>query len=164
MSGSVNLCIIQGNLGRDPDIRNTQAGGKIANMSIATSEQWKDRQSGERREKTEWVRVTVFNEALVGVIEKYVKKGSTVYVEGELRTREWTDRQGEKRLSTEVVLTQYRGVLKLMGSPKGANRDDAPAQRQPERTDPRGNPQYGGSTGAPTWEDGEEIPFAPEWR
>lgn len=156
MSGSVNLAIIQGNLGRDPDIRNTQGGGKIANMSIATSEQWKDRQSGERRERTEWVRVCVFNEALVNVIEKYVKKGSTIYVEGELRTREWTDRGGEKRNSTEVVLTQMRGVLKLMGSPRQSG--DAGPQRQPERTDPRGNPQYGGSTGGAAYDD-SEIPF-----
>lgn len=140
MSGSVNLAIIQGNLGRDPDIRNTQTGGKIANMSIATSEQWKDRQSGERREKTEWVRVCVFNEALVNVIEKYVKKGSTVYVEGELRTRKWSGNDGVERMSTEVVLTQYRGVLKLMGSPKSARSDDEP--RAPAATDQRGNPRY----------------------
>lgn len=131
MSGSVNLAIIQGNLGRDPDIRNTQAGGKIANMSIATSEQWKDRQSGERHEKTEWIRVTVFNEALVNVIDKYVKKGSTVYVEGELRTRKWTDKDGVERLSTEVVLTQYRGVLKLMGSPKREGGDGTSARQPP---------------------------------
>lgn len=165
MSGSVNLAIIQGNLGRDPDIRNTQAGGKIANMSIATSEQWRDRQSGERREKTEWVRVCVFNEALVNVIEKYLKKGSTVYVEGELRTRKWSGNDGVERLSTEVVLTQYRGVLKLMGSPRGQTDNGDRSQRQPDRTDPKGNPQWdaprGGSTGGDL---DDEIPFAPEWR
>lgn len=139
MSGSVNLAIVQGALGRDPDIRNTQAGGKIANMSIATSEQWRDRASGERREKTEWVRVVVFNDALVNVIEKYVKKGSTIYVEGKLQTREWSGNDGVKRMSTEVVLTQFNGVLKLMGSPKGARSDDEP--RQPSGTDQRGNPR-----------------------
>lgn len=157
---SVNLAIIQGNLGRDPDIRNTQSGGKIANMSIATSERWTDKRSGEKVEKTEWVRVVVFNDALVNLIERYVKKGSTIYVEGKLQTRKWSGNDGVERMSTEVVLTQFSGVLKLMGSPKGS-RDDAPAQRQPDRTDQRGNPQYGGSTG-PDLDD--QIPFAPEWR
>ena len=151
MTGSVNLCIVQGNLGRDPDIWTTQTGGKIANMSIATSEQWKDRASGERRERTEWIRVCVFNESLVNVIERYVKKGSTIYVEGELRTRKWSGQDGVERTSTEVVLTQYRGVLKLMGSPPGQRNADGPSggSREPARTDPRGNPQY----------NEEEIPF-----
>lgn len=157
MTGSVNLAIIQGNLGRDPDIRVTQGGGKIANMTIATSERWTDKRSGEKNERTEWNRITVFNEALVGVIEKYVKKGSTVYVEGELRTREWTGQDGVKRFSTEVVLTQYRGVLKLMGSPKlgsEAPADDGYARpREATRTDPRGNPQYSGG------DLDDEIPF-----
>jgi single-strand DNA-binding protein len=156
MSGSVNLAIIQGTLGRDPEIRDTQGGGKIATMSIATSEQWKDRQSGERRERTEWNRVCVFNESLVKVIEKYVKKGSTIYVEGELRTRKWSGNDGVERFSTEVVLTQYRGVLKLMGSPKresGGSANDGYAPRQATRTDQRGNPQYSGG------DLDEEIPF-----
>jgi single-strand DNA-binding protein len=162
MNASVNLAIIQGNLGRDPDIRNTQTGGKIANMSIATSEQWKDRQSGERREKTEWVRVCVFNEALVKVIEQYVKKGSTVYVEGELRTRKWSGQDGVERVSTEVVLTQYRGVLKLMGSPKRENGSTGTAPRPPDRTDPRGNPEWdrGGIAGGRPDDDlDDSIPF-----
>jgi single-strand DNA-binding protein len=141
MSASVNLAIIQGALGRDPDIRTTQSGSKIANMSIATSERWTDKRTGERQERTEWNRVVVFNEALVNVIERYVKKGSIIYVEGKLQTRKWSGNDGVERMSTEVVLTQFSGVLKLMGSPKGS-RDDGPAQRQPERTDLRGNPQY----------------------
>lgn len=164
MSGSVNLAIMQGNLGRDPDIRTMQGGGKIANMSIATSERWTDKRSGEKVEKTEWIRITVFNEALVGVIEKYVKKGSTVYVEGELRTRKWTGQDGVERLSTEVVLTQFKGVLKLMGSPKReGGSSDGYAPREATRTEPRGNPQYGGSTGGAGYDEAE-IPFAPEWR
>lgn len=156
MDGSVNRAIICGALGRDPDIRNTQGGGKIANMSIATSEQWRDKASGEKREKTEWVRVCVFNEALVNVIEKYVKKGSTIYVEGELRTRKWTGQDGVERFSTEVVLTQFRGVLKLMGSPRregGTSSDDGYQSRQATRTDARGNPQYSGG------DLDQEIPF-----
>ncbi|HXJ61916.1 MAG TPA: single-stranded DNA-binding protein [Verrucomicrobiae bacterium] len=156
MDASVNLAIIQGNLGRDPEIHNTQSGGKIANMTIATSERWKDRASGERKEKTEWIRVCVFNEALVNVIERYVKKGSTIYVEGELRTRKWQDREGVERHTTEVVLTQMRGVLKLMGSPKregGASAGDGYEQRQATRTDARGNPQYSGG------DLDDEVPF-----
>lgn len=165
MTGTVNLAMIQGNLGRDPDIRTMQGGGKIANMSIATSERWTDKRSGEKREKTEWVRVCVFNETLVNVIERYVKKGSIVYVEGELRTRTWSGNDGVERVSTEVVLTQFRGVLKLMGSPRRESGDTSSPSRQPDRTDARGNPQWdeprGGSTGANL---DDEIPFEMEWR
>lgn len=161
MSGTVNRAIMCGNLGRDPEIRNTSGGGKIANFSIATSEQWKDKQTGEKREKTEWVRVCVFNEALVNVIERYVKKGSNVYVEGKLRTRKWQDKSGEERFTTEVVLTQFNGVLKLMGSPKregGSSASDGYGdggyrQQPATRTDPRGNPQYSGG------DLDQEIPF-----
>jgi single-strand DNA-binding protein len=114
MAGSVNKVILVGNLGRDPEIRSTQDGTKIANLSVATSESWKDKNSGERREKTEWHRVVIFNERLADVAEKYLKKGSKVYVEGALQTRKWTDQSGQERYSTEVVLTRFRGELTML--------------------------------------------------
>ncbi len=114
MAGSVNKVILIGNLGRDPEIRNTQDGSKVANLSVATSESWKDRNSGERRERTEWHRVVVFNDRLVDVIERYLKKGSKVYLEGQLQTRKWTDQSGQEKYSTEVVLQKYRGELTML--------------------------------------------------
>jgi single-strand DNA-binding protein len=114
MAGSVNKVILVGNLGRDPEIRSTQDGTKIANLSVATSESWKDKNSGERREKTEWHRVVIFNERLADVAEKYLKKGSKVYVEGALQTRKWTDQSGQERYSTEVVLQRFRGELTML--------------------------------------------------
>ena len=104
MAGSVNKVILVGNLGRDPEIRSMNNGGSIANLSIATSETWRDRNSGERREKTEWHRVVIFNEGLVKIAEQYLRKGSKVYVEGQLETRKWTDNNGVEKYSTEVVL------------------------------------------------------------
>ena len=114
MAGSVNKVILVGNLGRDPDIRSMQNGGKVANLSVATSETWRDKQSGERREKTEWHRVVIFNENLLDVAEKYLHKGSKVYVEGQLQTRKWTDQSGQEKYSTEVVLQRYRGELTML--------------------------------------------------
>ena len=114
MAGSVNKVILIGNLGRDPEIRTTQSGDRLANMSLATSENWRDKSSGERRERTEWHRVVVFNDHLVNVIEKYLRKGSKIYVEGQLQTRKWTDNQGQERYSTEVVLQRYRGELTML--------------------------------------------------
>ena len=114
MAGSVNKVILIGNLGRDPEIRTTQSGDRLANMSLATSENWRDKSSGERRERTEWHRVVVFNDHLVGVIEKYLRKGSKIYVEGQLQTRKWTDNQGQEKYSTEVVLQRYRGELTML--------------------------------------------------
>lgn len=114
MAGSVNKVILVGNLGRDPEIRNMQDGGRVANLSVATSETWRDKASGERKEKTEWHRVVVFNDRLVDVIEKYLKKGSKIYVEGQLQTRKWTDQSGQERYSTEVVLQKYRGELTML--------------------------------------------------
>ena len=104
MAGSVNKVIIVGNLGADPEIRSFQNGGRVANLRIATSENWKDRNTGERQERTEWHTVAIFSEGLVGVVERFLKKGSKVYVEGQLRTRKWQDQQGQDRYSTEVVL------------------------------------------------------------
>ena len=119
MAGSVNKVILIGNLGRDPEIRNTQDGSKVANLSVATSENWKDRNSGERRERTEWHRVVVFNDRLVDVIERYLKKGSKVYLEGQLQTRKWTDQSGQEKYSTEVVLQKYRGELTMLDGRAG---------------------------------------------
>ena len=116
MAGSVNKVILVGNLGREPEVRTTQDGAKIVNMSIATSERWKDRNTGEPREKTEWHRVVIFNENLGRVAEQYLRKGSNVYVEGQLQTRKWTDQQGVEKYTTEVVLQRYRGEMTLLGS------------------------------------------------
>ena len=115
MAGSVNKVILVGNLGRDPEIRNTQDGMKVVNLSVATSERWKDRMSGEPRERTEWHRVVIFNENLARVAEQYLRKGSSVYLEGQLQTRKWTDQQGVEKYTTEVVLGRFRGELTLLG-------------------------------------------------
>lgn len=116
MAGSVNKVILIGNVGRDPEIRSTQTGQRIANFSMATTDTWRDRQSGERRERTEWHRIAVFNDGLVGVIERFVRKGSKLYIEGSLQTRKWTDQQGMERFTTEVVLQSFNGQLTLLDS------------------------------------------------
>lgn len=118
MAGSVNKAIVVGNVGGEPEIRSTQDGSKIANFSLATSEGWKDKLTGERKDKTEWHRVVVFNPNLVEVVEKYVHKGSKLYVEGQLQTRQWTDKEGKERYSTEIVLSRFRGELTIL-TPKG---------------------------------------------
>ena len=115
MAGSVNKVILIGNLGRDPEIRSMPNGDRIANLSIATSEQWRDKASGERKEKTEWHRVVIFNDNIVKVVENYVKKGTTVYIEGALQTRKWTDQQGVEKYSTEIVVGRFKGELTLLG-------------------------------------------------
>ncbi len=114
MSGSVNKVILVGNLGRDPEVRYMQSGDKVVNLAIATSERWNDRQSGERREKTEWHRVVIFDQNIADVAEKYVKKGTKLYIEGQLQTRKWTDQQGQERYSTEVVLQRFRGSMTML--------------------------------------------------
>jgi single-strand DNA-binding protein len=114
MAGSLNKVMLIGNLGRDPEIRATQDGREIANLAIATSETWKDRQSGERRERTEWHRVVIFNEGLVNVVKNYLKKGSKVFIEGQLQTRKWVDKDGQEKYSTEVVLQNYNGNLTML--------------------------------------------------
>ena len=115
MAGSVNKVILVGNLGRDPEIRSMPNGDRIANLSIATSETWRDKSSGERTEKTEWHRVVIFNENIVKVAENYLKKGSTVYIEGALQTRKWTDQQGVEKYSTEIVVSRFKGELTMLG-------------------------------------------------
>src|ERR1700728_2787546 len=136
MAGSVNKVILVGNLGKDPEIRRTQDGRPIANLSIATSENWRDKASGERKEKTEWHRVAVFNDRLGDVIEKYVKKGAKLYIEGQLQTRKWTDKEGRERYTTEVVLGRFNGQLTMLdgrsggeGFSGGPDDDVAPAPR-----------------------------------
>jgi single-strand DNA-binding protein len=119
MAGSVNKVILVGNLGRDPEIRSTNDGTRIANLNLATSESWRDRNSGERKERTEWHRVVIFNENLVTIAEKYLRKGSKIYVEGALQTRKWTDNAGVEKYSTEVVLQKFRGELTMLDGATG---------------------------------------------
>lgn len=126
MAGSVNKVILVGNLGKDPEIKSFQNGGKIANFSIATSEDWKDRATGERKSRTEWHNITINGDGLVGVVERFLKKGSKVYVEGQLRTRKWQDQSGNDRYSTEVVIAGMGGSLTMLDGAKGGGgaRDD----------------------------------------
>lgn len=127
---SVNKVILIGNLGRDPEVKTLSDGTKVANLSVATSERWTDKQSGEKKEKTEWSRVVVWNERIADVAEKWLKKGSKVYVEGQLQTRKWTDKDGQERYTTEVVLQKFRGELVMLGDGKGGDDAPAPASRQ----------------------------------
>jgi single-strand DNA-binding protein len=120
MAGSVNKVILVGNLGADPEIRSTQDGTRIANLRLATSESWRDRVSGERKERTEWHRVAIFNDRLAEIAEKYLRKGSKVYLEGALQTRKWTDNSGQDRYTTEVVLTRFRGELTMLDGGRGS--------------------------------------------
>lgn len=134
MAGSVNKVILVGNLGRDPEFRYTPAGKKVANFSIATSDQWRDKESGERRERTEWHRIVVYNEGLADVVERFVKKGSKLYIEGKLRTRKWQGQDGKDNYSTEVVLEGYNSSLTMLdnrpassdGQETGSPADDDP--------------------------------------
>jgi single-strand DNA-binding protein len=119
MAGSINKVILVGNLGRDPEVRTSQDGMRIANFTLATSESWRDKMSGERKERTEWHRVVIFNERLAEIAEKYLRKGSKVYVEGALQTRKWTDNAGQERYTTEVVLQRFRGDLTMLDGARG---------------------------------------------
>ncbi len=121
MAGSVNKVILVGNLGKDPEVRNAQNGSKIVSFSLATSESWNDKASGERKEKTEWHRVVVFNERLGDVAERFLKKGRKVYIEGSLQTRKWTDQSGQEKYTTEVVIDRFRGELTLIDSNRGGD-------------------------------------------
>lgn len=126
MAGSVNKAILVGNLGADPEVRHTQDGKSVVNLRIATSETWRDKMTGERKEKTEWHRVSIFNEGLVKVVEQYVKKGQKLYIEGQLQTRKWTDQSGVEKYSTEVVLNGYGGVLTMLDKPSGERSESEP--------------------------------------
>ena len=139
MAGSVNKVIVVGNLGKDPEIRTLNSGDRVANLRIATSETWRDKSSGERKEKTEWHQVVIFNDNLVKVAEQYLKKGSTVYIEGALQTRKWTDGQGVEKYSTEIVLQKFRGELTMLG---GRNQGGEAGESYGG-----GNSEYGGGGG-----------------
>jgi single-strand DNA-binding protein len=183
MAGSVNKVILVGNLGRDPEVRNTQDGSKIVNLALATSETWNDKASGERKEKTEWHRVVIFNDRVADVAERYLKKGAKIYVEGSLQTRKWTDQAGQERYSTEIVIGRFNGVLTMLdgragGGDSGAYggggmaeppmggaspvRERAPAAARPMAAGPAAR---GGAAGAPSWDAprggdlDDEIPF-----
>ena len=164
MAGSVNKVIIVGNLGNDPEIRSMQTGDEVANLSIATSESWKDKQSGERKERTEWHRISVTNENLVGVIERYVKKGAKVYVEGQLETRKY-EKDGREVYTTEVVLRPYRGELTLLDSRGGSSGssdsfgEDGGSSFGGGGSSFGGNSSSGGSFGGGKTDLDDEIPF-----
>ena len=128
MAGSLNKVMLIGNLGKDPEIRRTQDGRAIANLSIATSESWRDKAPGERKEKTEWHRVVIFNEGLCKVIEQYVKKGAKLYIEGALQTRKWTDKDGVEKYSTEVVLQGFNSTLTMLDTQSGQDRTQSGAK------------------------------------
>ena len=171
MAGSVNKVILVGNLGKDPEVRTTQSGSKIVNLTLATSENWTDRASGERKERTEWHRVVIFNDRIGDVAERFLRKGRKVYIEGSLQTRKWTDQSGQERYTTEVVLSQFRGELVLIDSQRGeeggiaegggGSFQRAPAQQRPAA----GGAARSGGGGAPSWEApkggdlDDEIPF-----
>lgn len=127
----VNKAIVIGNLGKDPEIRSLQSGGKVASFSVATSERWKDKATGERKERTEWHNIVVFNEGLVGVVESYLKKGSKVYVEGMMQTRKWQDKNGVDRYTTEIVLKQFRGEIQLLDG-RGEGGSNRPPAASPD--------------------------------
>jgi single-strand DNA-binding protein len=160
MAGSVNKVILIGNLGRDPEVRTFQNGGKVCNLRIATSETWRDRATGERKERTEWHSVAIFNENLAKIAEQYLKKGSKVYIEGQLETRKWQDQSGQDRYTTEIVLRPYRGELTLLdgrdGGGPGGYADDRGGDYGGGR-DYGGGPSSGGGRGGPDLDD--EIPF-----
>tara|TARA_B100000949_G_scaffold128459_1_gene113311 strand:- start:363 stop:857 length:495 start_codon:yes stop_codon:yes gene_type:complete len=134
MAGSVNKVILLGNLGQDPDVRTMQSGKKVATMSIATSDSWKDKDTGEKKEKTEWHRIVVFNEGLVGVVENYIKKGTKLYIEGALQTRKWTDDSGTEKYTTEIVIQGYGGRIDIV-SAKGNNQEHLESQDKADSND-----------------------------
>jgi single-strand DNA-binding protein len=156
MAGSVNKVILVGNLGRDPEVRSTQDGLKIVNLSLATSESWRDKNSGERRERTEWHRVVIFNEKLGEVAEKFLKKGSKIYVEGALQTRKWTDQGGQERYSTEVVLQRFRGELTMLDGKGGGGSGGGGGGDMGEGFS---EPASGGRSGGGGGDLDDDIPF-----
>ena len=154
MAGSVNKVILVGNLTKDPEVRTTQSGGKIVNMTVATSETRNDKQSGERKERSEFHRVVIFNDRLAGVAERFLSKGRKVYIEGELRTRKWTDQSGVDKYSTEVTLDRFRGELVLLDSNRsGSGNSDQSREPEPRREQPKPAPQ-------PKYDDlDDSVPF-----
>ena len=160
MAGSVNKVILVGNLGRDPEIRSLQDGNKVANLSVATSESWRDKTTGERRDKTEWHRVVIFNERIVDVVEKYLKKGAKVYLEGALQTRKWTDQSGVEKYTTEVVLQRFRGELTMLDSRGGGGGgENAMAESGDEGGYGAAPARSSGGSRAPASDLDDDIPF-----
>lgn len=167
MAGSVNKVILIGRVGKDPEVRSLNSGDRVVNMSVATSETWKDRHTGERKEKTEWHRIVIFNENIAKVCENYVRKGQLVYIEGQLQTRKWTDQAGAEKFSTEIVLQKYRGELNMLSDGRGGggnDSDDGYGGGQQQQS--RGSGGYGSGGGrredfSPDLDD--EIPFAFQW-
>jgi single-strand DNA-binding protein len=167
MAGSVNKVILVGNLGNDPEVRNLPSGGKVVNLSVATSENWRDKNTGERKERTEWHRVVIFSEGLVRVAEQYLRKGSKVYIEGQLQTRKWQDQQGQDKYSTEIVLQGFNSTLTMLDG-----RGEGEGQSGGGFSGPRESASFGGGGGrsegrrpassAPAFESGgmdDDIPF-----
>jgi single-strand DNA-binding protein len=165
MAGSVNKVILVGNLGRDPEVKSMQDGRSMVNMSVATSDTWRDRQSGERKERTEWHRVVIFNEKLAEVAQKFVRKGSKIYVEGQLSTRKWTDQSGQERYTTEVVIPRFGGALTMLDGRSGGGEAGAGAGAGAGMDDEMsGGPPAGGGGGRPAARGGkaeldDDIPF-----
>lgn len=162
MAGSVNKVILVGNLGRDPEIRSMQSGEEIAQLSVATSETWRDKASGERKERTEWHRVVIFNENLVKVAKQYLKKGSKLYIEGSLQTRKWTDKDGAEKYTTEVVLQRFRGELTMLdGREGGASGGGGFSSGGDDYSSSGAGGGRSGGGGAPARRDDmdDEIPF-----
>ena len=167
MAGSVNKVILIGNLGRDPEVRSFQNGGKVCNLRIATSENWKDKNTGERKEKTEWHSVAIFQEGLVRIAEQYLRKGSKVYIEGQLQTRKWQDQSGQDKYSTEVVLQGFGGTLTMLdgrdggdsGGAVGASGGGGSSYDNRQDSGYGGGPSQGGGNSAPSRDLDDEIPF-----
>jgi single-strand DNA-binding protein len=165
MAGSVNKVILVGNLGRDPEVRNTQDGKMIVNMSLATSETWRDRNSGERRERTEWHRVVIFNDRIAEVAQKFLKKGAKIYIEGQLATRKWTDQSGQERYTTEVVIPRFGGALTMLegrgGGGEGAatGGDDYGNAAEAPAANGGGGGGRGSARGKPPGDLDDDIPF-----
>ena len=174
MAGSVNKVILVGNLGKDPEVRNTQDGSKIVNLTLATSETWNDRASGEKKEKTEWHRVVIFNDRTADVAERFLRKGAKIYVEGSLQTRKWTDQQGQERYTTEVVIGRFNGQLTMLdtragggegGGSEGGYGGGGSSYSPRERAPAAARPAARGGSGGPSWDApkgsdlDDEIPF-----
>ena len=181
MAGSVNKVILVGNLGRDPEVRNTQDGAKIVNLALATSETWNDKASGERKERTEWHRVVIFNDRVADVAERFLKKGAKIYVEGSLQTRKWTDQGGQERYTTEVVIGRFNGQLTMLDGRAGGDSGGgysgggmsepsmggggSPARERSPAAARSAPASRGGGGGAPSWDAprggdlDDEIPF-----
>ncbi len=160
MAGSVNKVILIGNLGKDPEVRNAQNGSKIVTFNVATSESWNDKASGERKEKTEWHRIVVFNERIADVAERFLKKGRKVYVEGSLQTRKWTDQSGQEKFTTEVVIDRFRGELTLIDNNRGGDEEGGGGGYGGGSAPPRqvAGPARGGSAGGPGGSGGRSGP------